>query len=511
MTNFKELNLSNEILQALDEMEFSLASPIQSKAIPILQTGKDIIGQAETGTGKTAAFAIPSIQLIDPSSLSTQILVLCPTRELVIQVAGEFTKLTKFIPEIKILPIYGGQNISIQLKALKGQAHVVIGTAGRILDHLRRNTLKLDKVKMVILDEADQMLDMGFREDIEVILEATPRDRQTVMFTATLAKDLMRLMEQHQKNPEHISTMSSNQQSRQIKQFYYNIKGSQKHEALKRLLQFHQIKSALIFCNTKVKVDELAKDLVQENFSTAAIHGDMDQRKRDKVMEDFRDGSVEILVATDVAARGIDVDNLSAVINYDLPRFDQDYVHRIGRTGRAGKEGFALTFIVGKELDHIQRIARKNNLDIQAGTVPSAKDLEVKQIETIRDSVHKINFDEKSLVKYKQLLSQLDLEGKDPELVPLILLKLVLDDKIKNVEDRVEFKPEEPSSREKGRSRSKPFRRDGGFSRGDSFSGNSDRRHSDRGDRREKSFGGSFGKATRPSGKHFTPRKAHSK
>jgi len=500
LTSFNEFNLAPETLNALNDMGFSSASPIQSKAIPILKAGLDIIGQAETGTGKTAAFAIPSLELLDENLDETQILVLCPTRELVVQVAGEFTKLAKYRPSVQILAIYGGQNISIQLKALKSSPQVVIGTTGRVLDHIRRRTLKLENIKTVILDEADQMLDMGFRDDIDLILKETPAERQTVMFTATLTRDLMRLMEGHQRSPEHISTMSTSQkQSKQIKQFYYNIKGSHKLEALKRLLHFYRIKSALVFCNTKLKVDELAKDLMNENFSTAAIHGDMDQRKRDKVMEGFRDGSVEILVATDVAARGIDVDNLSAVVNFDLPRFDQDYVHRIGRTGRAGKDGYAFTFIVGKETEHLQRIARKNNMNIEEAQVPSAKDLEDNEIESIKEIINKINLSENATEKYKNLLGKFGLENKSPEEISLALLKLLLVSRVR-IKSNIDFQPEEIVKRERSKAK-RPFR--------SSFQDYRGERNSSGRDRKEKSFSSSMRPARKPSpSKYFSKAKS---
>lgn len=370
MTKFNEFNISSTLLNAIQAMGFEEASEIQAKAIPILLNGEDIIGQAETGTGKTAAFAIPAIEKLDLTSNETQVLVLCPTRELVVQVAGEFAKLTKYHKELSVLAIYGGQNIGVQFKVLRRGAQIIVGTPGRIMDHLRRRTLKLNKLSCVILDEADQMLNMGFRDDIDTILRETPKTRQTVMFSATMPQDLVRLMEKHQNNPKRITTTNSQKQSKQINQLYFNISGYNKFEALKRLLEFYKIKSAVIFCNTKIKVDDLADSLNSSNFSSAGLHGDMNQRQRDRAMQGFRRGAIDLLVATDVAARGIDVSNLEAVINYDLPKFDQDYVHRIGRTGRAGKEGLALTLVVGRETEHIRRIARKNNLNIISSKIP---------------------------------------------------------------------------------------------------------------------------------------------
>jgi len=371
LTNFNEFNISEALQNAIQSLGFDKPSEIQAKAIPVLLTGEDVIGQAATGTGKTAAFAIPSIEKIDVENPDTQVLVLCPTRELVVQVAGEFNKLIKNHRGAYVVPIYGGQNISIQLKFLRKKAQIIVGTPGRLKDHIRRGSLKLNKVTCVILDEADQMLDMGFRDDIETILKETPKTRQTVMFSATMPKELVKLMERYQNKPKRISTLTEeSQQGSQINQLYFNVQGSTKLASLKRLLTHYDIKSALIFCNTKLKVDDLARSLNSNEFVSAGLHGDMNQRKRDKVMQGFRQGAIELLVATDVAARGIDVRNLEAVINYDLPKFDQDYVHRIGRTGRAGKDGLALTFVVGKEVEHIKRIARKNNMNIEGSKVP---------------------------------------------------------------------------------------------------------------------------------------------
>lgn len=366
------------MLKATEAMGFREASAIQAQAIPVLLNGEDIIAQAETGTGKTAAFAIPAIEKLDLSSNETQILVLCPTRELVVQVAGEFHKLTKFHKGASVLAIYGGQSIGIQFKILRRGAQIVVGTPGRIMDHLRRKTLKLNNLSYMVLDEADQMLNMGFRDDIDTILKQTPSSRQTLMFSATMPQALVKLMEKHQKNPQRISTVNTEKQSKQINQFYFNVSGKNKFESLTKLIEFYNIKSALIFCNTKIKVDDLSDSLNAKDFSSAGLHGDMKQNKRDRAMQSFRRGNVQFLVATDVAARGIDVSDLEAVINYDLPKFDEDYIHRIGRTGRAGKAGLALTLVSGRETEHIRRIARKNNLNISISEISGPDTQETK-------------------------------------------------------------------------------------------------------------------------------------
>lgn len=483
MTKFDELNLSDPLLRAIEAMGFERPSEIQAKAIPVLLTGKDIIGQAQTGTGKTAAFAIPSIEKIDPENSATQILVLCPTRELVVQVAGEYTKLTKFLKNISIVPIYGGQGIDIQFRALKKGAQIVVGTPGRIMDHMRRGTLELDQITCVVLDEADQMLDMGFREDMEIILQDTPEERQTVMFSATLPPDLVRLMERFLKHPKRISAAPAEKQSAQINQFYYNIKESSKQEALKRLLTYHKVNSALIFCNTKMKVDDLTRSLSSDNFSTAALHGDLDQNKRDRVMQAFRKGDINLLIATDVAARGIDVNDLEAVINYDLPRFDQDYVHRIGRTGRAGKTGLAISFVVGKEIEHLRRIARKNNMNIEAADVPSIGELEKASLEMIQQQLNDSKLNAAESVKYASYLKRLKIEDLDQEQISALLLKCLVDQATKTLEKTIDFSPHEHSSS-----------RDGRRSRGSSGGGRRDDRRSGGGGR-SYSSGGSGGRS----------------
>lgn len=375
-TKFNDFNISKELLSSIETMGFIQASEIQAKAIPLLLEGKDLVGQAQTGTGKTAAFAIPLIESIDTKVFATQALILCPTRELVVQVAGELKKLTKHQKQISILAIYGGQSINIQLKALKQGCDIVIGTPGRIMDHLRRKTLKLDRVKYLVLDEADQMLDMGFREDMETIIPKTSPDRQTVMFSATMPPELVKLMQRYLQDPVEIKLGGGGQQSKQIKQLYFNINSSSKLEALERVLAHHKIKSGIIFCNTKLKVDELTHKLSQRKYITAALHGDINQRKRDRVMKTFKQGAIDLLVATDVAARGLDINDLEAVINFDLPRADQDYVHRIGRTGRAGKTGLALSFVSGGEVRAVNRIAQKNNMQIEGHKIPVVEGFE---------------------------------------------------------------------------------------------------------------------------------------
>lgn len=449
LTSFDTFKISKNTLDAIKDMGFTEASEIQGLAIPPLLQGKDIIGQAQTGTGKTAAFAIPAIEKIDIESDKTQVLILCPTRELVVQVEGEIRKLIKYHKEIHSLAIYGGQDISIQLKALKRGAKVVVGTPGRIIDHIKRGTLKLKDISYLVFDEADQMLDMGFREDMETILIETPKSRQTVMFSATMNKVLIGLMKEYQKNPVHINTVGEQKQSQQINQIYFHINRNTKLEAVKRLIAFHKITNGLIFCNTKIMVDDLAKTLTDARYSTACLHGDIDQKKRDRVMKEFRAGNIDFLVATDVAARGLDINDLEAVINYDIPRFDQDYTHRIGRTGRGGKVGLALTLVVDREIDHIERIARKNNMTIAAGKIPEAHDLEANSMESLKVLVQNANVKRKDLDKYIALLNDLELfEYKDNEIAALLLKTLM--DQTSQTFKNVDFEPSARSSKSSG-------------------------------------------------------------
>lgn len=381
---FSKLDLSKTMLKALETMQFKEMTPIQEAAIPLLQSNKDLIGQADTGTGKTAAFAIPTIEALNPDSQDIQALVLCPTRELCCQVAQQFNELMRYHKGFKCLPIYGGQKINIQLKALKHKPQVVIGTPGRILDHIRRGSLKLRATRTVILDEADLMLGMGFKNDIESILRNTKGRKQTVLFSATMQKDILQLARKHQKKAEHINLKTNKGNTKpNIKQSYYRVEPKLRKEAIKRLLCFHGVKSALIFCNTRVQVDKLCSTLKEEGFSVAKLHGELKQNRRDAVMHKFREGKTKILVATDVAARGIDVDDIGAVFNYNLPRDSQDYIHRIGRTGRAGKTGLAFDFINSKELSNLKRIANKYKLSLNKESIPPMQALDFGSVQAL--------------------------------------------------------------------------------------------------------------------------------
>jgi ATP-dependent RNA helicase DeaD len=373
---FSELGLSPELLKAIDQLGFEQAAPIQAEAIPLIMQGRDVVGQSQTGSGKTAAFAVPAVEKVDPHSRATQALILCPTRELAVQVSEEVHKLALFKRGVHALPIYGGQSYERQFYGLKQGAQIVIGTPGRVMDHLRRGTLKLDQAKMVILDEADVMLDMGFREDIEVILQTVPATRQTVFFSATMPRPIRELIEKYSRDPQNVRIEQKALTVPTVEQSYYEVDRRFKIETLTRIIDIHDLKLGIIFCNTKRMVDDLVDHLNAQGYSADRLHGDMSQAMRDRVMNKFRKSGLEFLVATDVAARGIDVDAVQVVFNYDLPYDVEDYVHRIGRTGRAGRSGLAISFVAGRELFQIQHIERYTKTKIQRAKVPTLNEVE---------------------------------------------------------------------------------------------------------------------------------------
>ena len=387
---FEEMGLSEEIQKAVRYMGFEEASPIQAKAIPAMISGIDLIGQAQTGTGKTAAFGIPILEKVDPKLKKLQAIVLCPTRELAIQVADEIRNLSRYMHGIKVLPIYGGQDIVKQIRSLKSGTQIVIGTPGRVMDHMRRKTMKLDFVHTVVLDEADEMLNMGFREDIEFVLSGVPEERQTVLFSATMPKPIMEITKKFQNNAKVIKVTKKELTVPNIEQYYYDVKPKKKEEVLSRLLDIYSQRLSVVFCNTKKQVDLLVNALLGRGYFAAGLHGDMKQEQRDRVMQGFRTGKTEILVATDVAARGIDVDEVEAVFNYDLPQDDEYYVHRIGRTGRAGREGRAFSFVSGKEVYKLKEIQRYCKTKIYAQKVPSLNDVANTKMENILDDVERV-------------------------------------------------------------------------------------------------------------------------
>ena len=409
---FSELGLSPEMLKAIARLGFEQAAPIQAEAIPVLLKGHDVVGQSQTGSGKTAAFAIPALEKLDPNVRGVQVLILCPTRELAIQVSEEVHKLAFFMKGVRALPIYGGQSYERQFAGLRAGVQVVIGTPGRVMDHLNRGTLKLDEVRMVILDEADEMLDMGFRDDIEFILQKVPAQRQTVLFSATIPRPIEELIRRYTRDPQRIQIAAKALTVPNIEQVYFEVDRRWKLEALTRLIELHNVKLGIIFCNTQRMVDELTEHLNAAGYTADAIHGGMAQAARDRVMGRFRKGGLEFLVATDVAARGIDVEAIEVVFNYDLPYDAEDYVHRIGRTGRAGRSGLAISFVSGREVFAIQHIERFTRQRMRRGQVPSHGEIEEARLNQL---VHKVRavLDAGDYRHYDHLIEALLEEGID--------------------------------------------------------------------------------------------------
>ncbi|MGE5473278.1 MAG: DEAD/DEAH box helicase [Ignavibacteriales bacterium] len=385
--NFKDLNLSKEVQKAILEMGFEEAMPIQSQSIPHIMNGRDVIGQAQTGTGKTCAFGIPAIEMINHEEHFVQAMVLCPTRELAIQVAEEMKNVAKYKRGIRILPVYGGQPIERQITALKNRPQIIVGTPGRVMDHMRRHTLKLGSLKMIVLDEADEMLNMGFREDIDTILQEVPEKRQTILFSATMPKEILDLTDKYQKNAVMVKAVHRELTVPSIEQYYFEVREPAKLDLLSRIIDAYNMKLIMVFCNTKRRVDELTANLQSRGYAAEALHGDMKQGQRDRVMTKFRKGAVDILIATDVAARGIDVDNIEAVVNYDIPNDEEYYVHRIGRTGRAGKAGKAFTFVSGRELYKLRDIQRYTKSLIKQEKPPSMMDVEETRVNNVLEKL----------------------------------------------------------------------------------------------------------------------------
>lgn len=436
---FDELNIDERILRAVEDMGFEETSPIQTQAIPAVLEGIDVIGQAQTGTGKTAAYSIPMLQKINPDVKKPQAIVLCPTRELAVQVAEEIRKLAKYMSDIKVLPVYGGQEIVRQIKSLKSGVQIIVGTPGRVMDHMRRKTVKFDSVSMVILDEADEMLDMGFRDDMETILTETPEERQTVLFSATMPKPIMEIARKFQKDAKIIKVVRKELTVSNIDQFYYEVRPKNKTEILSRLIDIYNPKLSVVFCNTKRQVDELISELKGRGYFADGIHGDMKQQQRDRVMDDFRSGKTEILIATDVAARGIDVDGVDIVFNYDLPQDEEYYVHRIGRTGRAGKSGLALSFISGREVYKLKDIERYCKTKILAKPIPSLDDVKNTKMDGIFDKI-------KEMIEADEHRTMLDMveehvNQEDYTLMDMAaaLLKMIVGDTLDRVDEVENF------------------------------------------------------------------------
>lgn len=372
---FENLDLSKELKKALNDMEFVEMTAIQSQSIPAMIANNDIVAQAPTGTGKTCSFGIPVVENTDTSERNVTSLILAPTRELALQIANELIRLTKYKKSIRIAVVYGGQNIDRQILALKRKPQIIVATPGRLMDHMRRKTIRLDHLKTLVLDEADEMLDMGFREDIDEILQSVPEERQTVLFSATMSREILDITKKYLKDPVKIKTTKSEVTVSSVKQYYLEVSPDNKTDVLARLIDVNDFKLSMVFCNTKKKVDELAHDLTVRGYNAMGLHGDMKQSQRDRVMREFKNGNIETLIATDVAARGIDIKDIDVVFNYDLPDDMEYYVHRIGRTGRANREGVSYSLVSRREMYRLHEIMRYTKAKIKLMTIPNVAEI----------------------------------------------------------------------------------------------------------------------------------------
>ena len=416
---FGGIALSHKVMAAIQAMGFEEPSPIQARTIPPIMEGNDVIGQAQTGTGKTAAFGIPITEKVQDLR-HVQALIMTPTRELALQVSEEIAKIGQF-KRLKTLPVYGGQSIDRQIRALRFGVQIVIGTPGRLLDHIRRGTIKLDMVKILVLDEADEMLDMGFIDDIESIMENIPREgRQTLLFSATMPQQIRSLADRYMNKPVFVTVSKEQLTVPQIDQFYYETR--EKLDGLCRILDAGDMESTIIFCRTKKGADELTASLVARGYMAEALHGDLSQVQRDRVMKKFRESKLEILVATDVAARGLDIDHVTHVVNYDIPQDPESYVHRIGRTGRAGRKGTAITFIHPREFRQLKQVEREIRQRIVRGQLPSAADILERQREIIKHRVIK-TLEQDAFADYHPIVADLALDY-DPVDIAAAALKL---------------------------------------------------------------------------------------
>lgn len=423
--NFNEMNLNGNILKAFEEMGFKEATPIQSEAIPYVLEGKDVIGLAQTGTGKTCAFGAPILNNIDVDDDHIQALIVCPTRELAMQITEQFRKYGKYLEKIRTTCVYGGQSIDYQIKSLKKKPQIVVGTPGRIIDHINRKTIRLDNLKALVLDEADEMLNMGFKEDIDEILKSANEDRQTLLFSATMPKEILEITKTYQKDPVTVKINPKDVTVKNIKQYYIDVNEQDKVEVISRLFDANLWKLSLVFCNTKKKVDEVTTELHERGYRVKSLHGDMKQLERDQVMNLFRKNQLDIVIASDVAARGIDVDDIDAVINYDICDSCEYYVHRIGRTGRANREGKSYILVTNRQKNKLKQIEKHIKSSILPAQIPSLEELSnlrsQKVIENIKTQLTEVNDD--AMTIFSELVAS---TKQDPYTLGSLILQLYL-------------------------------------------------------------------------------------
>ena len=401
MNNFKETQLDSNILKAISEMGFKTPTPIQAKTIPhLMNSNQDLIATAQTGTGKTAAFGLPSIHLTDLKYNDTQTLVLCPTRELCIQIAKDLAKYSKFVTGINILAVYGGSDIKTQIRSLNKGAHIVIGTPGRTKDLIKRKKLNISRITRIILDEADEMLTMGFKDDLEMILSHTPKEKQTLLFSATMSKKVIAITESYMSNPEKIAAAQMNITAENVEHIYYMVNAKDRYEVVKRIADINPNIYGIVFCRTRRETKDIANKLMNDGYNADTLNGDLSQAERDEVMGRFRKRQLQLLVATDVAARGLDVDDLSHIINFNLPDDFEIYVHRSGRTGRAGKKGISIAILHTREMRKIREIEKRTKISFSRKDVPTGMDICKTRLLSLIDKVENVDVDEQQIAQF---------------------------------------------------------------------------------------------------------------
>ncbi len=425
MRTFEELGIASELLHAIQEMGYASPMPVQEEVIPyLLGEENDVIALAQTGTGKTAAFGLPILQKINSKTRQPQALILCPTRELCLQIAGDLNDYSKYMDGVKVLPVYGGSSIESQIRALKNGVHVVVATPGRLLDLLDRKTVDLSKVDNVVLDEADEMLNMGFSDSINAILAQVPETRNMLLFSATMPKGIASITRQYMKNPKEIVIGNKNEGNENIRHIYFMVQARDKYLALKRLVDYYPNIYGIIFCRTRKETQEIADNLIKDGYNADSLHGELSQAQRDYVMQRFRIRNLQLLVATDVAARGLDVDDLTHIINYGLPDEIESYTHRSGRTGRAGKTGISISICHIREKGKIREISRTLNKEFEKGTIPSGEKICEKQLFNLADKIEKVKVDEEEIKDIMPaIFRKLDWLGKEDIIKRLVSLE----------------------------------------------------------------------------------------
>ncbi len=493
---FSELGLSDSLLSAISNSGFEEATPIQAETIPMVLKGQDVIGQAQTGTGKTAAFGLPILQNLDFDNPNVQALIISPTRELAIQTQEEIYRLGKD-ERAKVQAVYGGADIRRQINALKGHPQIIVGTPGRILDHISRHTLKLEHLKTLVLDEADEMLNMGFLDDIESIIKQTPDDRQTLLFSATMPPQIKRVGVQFMKDPQQVKIKAKELTTDLIDQYYVRVKEYEKFDTMTRFFDVQDPEVTIVFCRTKRRVDEVSKGLEARGYKAAGLHGDLTQARRTEIMSDFKHGKIDILVATDVAARGIDISGVTHVYNYDIPQDPDSYVHRVGRTGRAGKHGVSITFTTPNEMDYLREIEKLTKVRMLPLKPPTEQEAFVGQLNAAETDIGEL-IKRTNTEKYEQMAEKL-LEEYDASDLVAALLNDVTRDYVK-----VKITPERPLSR---RHHGSGRRNGGNRNGGGHWNGSRSRRSSDRNSGRNRSHRSGDGRDRRHNDEHHSSNK----